>query len=307
MATLEEIISGFGTSPFGTSPFGTAMALEEPLELEEVIALRENLIRVTFNVAPRFTLLNDPNDAASADRYSIAPVDGTFGRDGDPAKPVTVVFIEQVEDTGGTVLDLILDRPMSPAPAQYDLTFTGLVTAVGQIPFATTTITFLAVFKGISPPTPDLAINNRDIANPQSLSALYDPLPISTGQDLNELLGTYQPDAQGDLAFDEGLTAYKKRVFRRLITKRGTFAHLPNYGVSVPQTVQQLARIGVREQLAIEAESQIRQEPETVDVSVNIVIDNDHPDIARYQIKARTSFGPNIDFDVPVSFSPTGT
>ena len=119
---------------------------------------------------------------------------------------------------------------------------------------------------------------------------------------MEELLDKFQADSQGDLAFDEGLTSYRKRVFRRLTTKKGKFAHLPDYGVSVPSSVKQLGRAGVREQLAVDAEVQIKREPETVAVSVAIV--ETQPEIYSYRIRARTSFGKTINFDVPTSFSP---
>lgn len=297
--------SGFGTSPFGTGPFGTSLVLSG-ITLEQVQVLRENLIRLVFNAAPRFTQLLDPNDASDSKRYTITAVDGSVGRDGEPARPVTAVAVAQVENTLGAELDLTLDRPMSPEPAEYDITITGLVSDVGEIPLPTDTVRFTGLFKGIVPLVPEFIINNRDIANPQTRQGIFDPLPVQEGQPLDPLLGTLPIDSQGDLAFDEGLAGYKKRVMRRLTTRKGKFAHLPSYGVSILTSIKQLARPGLREFLADEAESQIRQEPETVDVSVELIVDENNPAITRYQIRARTNFGQLPDFDVPLSFSPTG-
>lgn len=302
---MPSLTFGFGSMPVGSGPFGSALAAGAGLSVLTTLAIRENVVRVTFNEAPRYTQLGDPNDAASASRYAIVPVDGTTGRDGNPTRPVSVAAIEQA-NAGGTVLDLVLDRPMSPEPGVYDLTLTGLVTAAALLPMATTTVQYTALFKGLVPPIPEKIINNRDIANPQTLASIMQPLPVATGESLDGLLGTYQPDSQGDLAFEEGLIAYKKRVFRRLVTRRGAYAHLPNYGIGVLQTTKQLARAGIREQLAIEAEDQIRLEPETIDVSVAIVVDSNDLSLSRYRIRARTSFGPNIDFDVPITFTQTG-
>jgi hypothetical protein len=286
-------------------PYGTSMPAGVALDLLEVLAIRENVIRVRLNVSPKFTMLGDPNDASDARRYTVVPVVGSTGRDAEPTRPVTVIAVEQVNDEG-TILDLILDRPMSPEPGEYDVTLSGLVTAVGEIPMLDTTRRYTALFKGLVPLIPEFIINNRDIANPQTRSGIFDPLPVVENQELDALLGTFREDSQGDIAFDEGLAGYRKRVMRRLTTRKGKFAHLPNYGVSMMTSIKQLARAGIREFMAEEAESQIRQEPETVDVSVALVVEAAHPDITRYRIRARTNIGQLPDFNVPLSFSPTG-
>lgn len=297
--------AGFGTGPFGTMPFGTALSPSATLVIESILALRENMFQVAFNVPPRFTQLRDPNDASDPRRYVARLVPGT-GRDGNPAKPVRVIMVEQEPGTDGAVLNLWLDRPMSPEPCQYDLTISGLVSATGYIPLDPVTERVIAVFKGIVPLIPEFIINNRDLSNPQSRHGIFDPLPVEEGQNLDKLLGTYPSDSQGDVAFDEGLAGVRKRVMRRLTTRKGKFAHLPNYGVSTIASIKQLSRAGLREFLAEEAEQQIRQEPEVVDVSVVIVVDESRPDMARYQVRVRTNFGQMPNLDVPISFSPTG-
>lgn len=303
MATVA--LAGYGTGSFGTLPFGTAVAGPIPLELESVLAVRENVVRVTFNVAPRYTQLLDPNDASDARRYDYVPVAGTQGRDGEPTRPASVIVVEQVDGFDGTVLDLILDRPMSPEPGQYELTISGLVSSVGEVPLVDTIVVVTALFKGITPPIPEFIINNRDIANPQTRQGIFDPLPVAEGQELDPLLGTFPEDSQGDLAFDEGLAGFKKRVMRRLTTRRGRFSHLPNYGVSTITSIKQLARPGIRETLADEAEQQISQEPETVSVSVELVV-GERPEVTFYRVRVRTNFGQHPDMDIPLSFSPTG-
>lgn len=298
---------GFGTGHLGTLPFGTSFPIATPLSVLEVFAVRENLIRVVFNVPPRYTQLLNPNDASDSRRYAITPITGTIGRDGLPTRPVSVIVVEQSEGYDGEVLDLILDRPMSPEPSRYQIVISDLVTAVDQTPMVSSAILeFVGLFKQVLPPIPELLINNRDIANPQSLTQIFDPLPVAEGDDLNALLGTFREDSQGDLAFDEGLAGYRKRVMRRLTTRKGRFAHLPNYGVSLITSVKQLSRAGVRESLAQDAEQQIRSEPETIAVSVQVVVDQSHPDIARYQVRARTNFGELPSFVVPLSFISAG-
>lgn len=303
MATVA--LAGYGSGSFGTFPFGTAEPGDVPLELLSILAVRENVVRITFNVAPRYTQLLDPNDASDARRYLMEPVAGTEGRDGEPTRPVGVIVVELVDGFDGTVLDIIIDRPMSPEPGKYNLTISGLVSDVGEVPLDDTIVEVTALFKGIVPLIPEFIINNRDIANPQTRQGIFDPLPVTEGQELDPILGTFPEDSQGDVAFDEGLAGFKKRVMRRLTTRRGKFAHLPNYGVSTLTSLKQLARPGIRETLADEAEQQILQEPETQSVSVELVI-GDRPEVTVYRVRVRTNFGQMPDMDVPLSFSPTG-
>lgn len=294
---MPTTLSGYGTLPYGTGSFGTGIAVPT---LAQAFAVRENVLRLVFSEPPRYTRLLDPNDASDPRRYSIAAVSGTFGRDEEPTRAVAPIVVEVVDDEG-LILDLILDRPMSPDPSEYDVTIAGLVSALSLSPFLSTTVRYFGLFKGIKPLVPELVVNNRDIANPQSYIGVYGTgLPIAEGQNPDALLGGFVADATGDLAYDEGLVGYTKRVYRRLTTRRKGFSHLQNYGVSTLASVKQLARAGVREFLADEAESQIRQEPETVDVSVDLVVDPAHPELGRYRIRAQARFGRVPVFTVPV-------
>ena len=294
--------SGFGSGSFGGMPFGTGLPLASVFQLAALDVWRENALRLTFTEPPRYTQLGSPNDAADPRRYTLSPVPGSTGRDGEPARPVSIARVDAVAGAEGRVLELWTDRPLSPYPAAYELAVSGLVSATTTVPLPAFAVGFPGLHKGIPPLVPEFVLDNRDIANPQTRQGIFDPLPVEEGQALDPLLGTFPVDSRGDLAFDEGLAGYKKRVMRRLTTRRGKFAHLPNYGVSILQSVKQLARAGVRETLASEAESQIRQEPETVDVSVSLIVDEQKPNLSRYRIRARTSFGELPNFDTPITF-----
>lgn len=99
-------------------------------------------------------------------------------------------------------------------------------------------------------------------------------------------LGKFQTDETGDLATVQGLRAYSDRVFRRLSTRKDKFGHLPGYGTLFAAYSKQLARTGVKELLALDAEEQIRQEPETTSVSVIVRQDPNHPEVAYYDVFA---------------------
>lgn len=166
----------------------------------------------------------------------------------------------------------------------------------------TTTVRAPAVFKEIVAPQVDSGRVTRDLANPQTLRGA-----VASGvalPDAAALLGTFRVDAQGDYAFDEGVETIRKRVVRRLVTMRGGFAHLPNYGVGIPALGKRLAVAATLAAVAADAESQILSEPDVAEVSVRPVIDPRAPGLVRFQVRVRTKEGKPTEFDVP--FVTTG-
>lgn len=99
-------------------------------------------------------------------------------------------------------------------------------------------------------------------------------------------LATFVADETGDLATVQGVEAWLQRVKRRLTTRRGRFLHLPDYGVQIPASVKTLSRPGAREALAIDAEDQIRREPETRSVSVSVRVDANVPNLIWFDVNA---------------------
>jgi hypothetical protein len=291
---------GWGGAPWGGGGWGGAGA--GPLQVSAVLAVAENILRLTLTRQVYFSTLLDPLDASDPTHYAVAIVAGTSGLDGTPVRPVVVVHVDPSPTFAliGTQLDLTLDRPMTAFPAQYVLTVSNLiaadlVTTLDPPPFNAAQ-TF-AVFKLIAQPRIDQPTPSRDFGNPQLRSAMLDPLP-NPGNALN--LGVYTVDDSGDYAFDEGLTGYKKRILRRLITMPGGFAHLPAYGVGITSHGKQLVRASVLEGLAQEAQKQIFLEPETSSASVHAAMDPSVPGLVRFQVRAQTKTGQSLRFSARV-------
>lgn len=286
--------AGWGLTGWGGGDAGDA------LQLLLALAIRENVVRLYFNTPPRFTELLDPSDAANPARYAVTPLDGTFGADELPTRAVSPALIAQVVEPGaaGTQIDVTVDRPFSPYPGRYRVSTNQLVTAAGGalLDEAYSSTVFDAVARGLLPPLPSLVMGRRDIANPQVLAAFTS---AATDDEAAALLATFVVDETGDYATDQGEASYRKRVFRRLTTRKGRFAHLPTYGVGVPGAVKQIGRAGVREALAAEAEAQIRLEPETRDVQVTIERSLDRPELTILRVRARTIAGETMDMNVP--------
>lgn len=264
------------------------------LNLLQALCVRENVVRLRFDVALYFSNVLDPGDASEIARYKLQPLLSTIGSDGLPPRDV---WPARAQLYSPTEIDLWVDRRFSPFPARYSVAVNGLFIENLTEGLGSASAEFFAVRAGKPTSLPEDLISNADLSNPQSLSTIPEGLPAT-----DELLGTYPVDDTGDLARDIGLASYKKRVLRRLSSKKGKYAHLgANYGVAFPQSVKTLARAGVLAALAADAMAQIREEPETVDASVRVV---QQGGVFFFKIRVRCSFAQQpVDLLTPVQFT----
>lgn len=274
----------WGATPWGDGLGGTGAALE----LVSVIATRENVFRATFTLPVYFTGLLDPKDSGYVARYKVDVVDST-GIDGSATWPVTPVRVDAVADDPYSV-DIVLDRPMTPWPSRYLITLNGIwdSTQTLMLPLGTQTVA-TGVHQNIEPASSLEAPQARDFANPQTRSAALDLADPDDPRNLAAL----PIDDTGDIAFDEGTISLKKRLLRRLFTKRGGFAHLPDYGVDVMSYGKRLGTGSIRAQLAADAEQQLGSEPEIAKVVVRVQL-TDSPGIYRLDVLARTRQGTTL-------------
>jgi hypothetical protein len=289
---------GFGSVSWGFGAYGSG---ETPLALLSAEPVRDNVVRLTFNQALLFTGTGEPGDASVIDYYDVTAIDGTVGADGFLARKVSpaIATLSDIEGSLGAQIDLIVDRPFSPSPAQYLVSVHNLKSAdLTLLQAGSTSASFDGLYRQLPPPMPEHAHGRRDIANPQTLQALG-----LTGTDVpdQKLLGAYVPDDTGDYARDEGMPSYRKRIFRRCMTRKGAFAHLQNYGLGLIDQIKKLGRASVRETLASDAEAQIRLEPETVDVRCVFVQSRDVPGLFFLKIRAKTTAGETLSDDLPFS------
>lgn len=294
---------GWGSEWWGAGGWGGPTSAA--LQLVDAVAIRENVVQLTFNQPVYFSELLDIPDGSIISKYTVAPVAGSVGIDGNPARPVNVAAValaQTPEDQGdlppgsqfGAVLDVTLDRPMSPFPCAYTITVSQLFDADLSVALdpGHATLQYAAVFKVFVPPQISTPAFNRDFSNPQSLfGATNLPNPQNVAN-----LGVF-PISDGDYAIDSGLQGYKKRCFRRLYTAVAGFLHLgPTYGVGIPQQGKKLARPATIAQLAASAESQIGQEPETKSVHVTGARDTQNPGLTRFTVIAVTKGGASTKF-----------
>jgi hypothetical protein len=263
------------------------------LNLIQALCVRENVIRLRFDVPLYFSAVLDPGDASDLARYAIEPDETS--RDGlgvvpRPVWPARAQLYSPLE------VDLWGDRRFSSFPSRYTVQVNGLRTEDLSEGLGTSSAVMIAVRAGLPPPRVDLSISNADLANPQSLSTI--PAGLTPTEDL---LGTIPVDSTGDLAHDDGLVSYTKRVLRRLSTKKGKYPHIREYGVNFPQSVKTLARAGTLASLAADAASQIREEPETQSASVQVI---QQGGVAYFKIRIRCALSATpIDLLSPIQFT----
>jgi hypothetical protein len=286
----------WGSGSWGGGPGGGAISFLA------AVPIRENVVRVEFDNKVNLTGLLEDADASRPDKWAVTADSSTTGLSGDPARAVSVVRVEfSSTDEGvaptdfGRFVDLVLDRPLTPFPAEYDVTWDGIFSAdLGGFSSGETRI--FSTYRVLDPPQVQFASPRRDFANPQTLSNAKDPLP-DPGNALG--LGVFRVDDGGDYAFDEGVQSLKKRVIRRLVTRKGAFAHLPNYGVGIPDEAKRLGIAAVITRLAADAQLQIAKEPDVSQARVTPFVDQNNPGLVFFRVAVRPRVGNAIQFDVP--------
>ncbi len=267
-----------------------------------VFAVRENTVRVVFTQSVYFSKILDLHDAFNPGAFAVAPIAGTFDGLGVAARAVNVLETELATSESvppvldaevGYFLDIIVDRPLSSFPARYTLTCTSLQNAAKSIVLATDTHSFDGVYRELQGATLERPGELRDLANAQTGAQLATEVP-----DELRVLGSYLV-VDGDYAFDEGNTGRKKRIFRRILTKKGGFAHLPGYGLGVRDRVKRLARFDVVGRLSTEATLQIQREPDVAKAIVTVDFGS-KPNLMRMHVGVRPRGGKSQKFTVSV-------
>ncbi len=265
----------------------------------DALPIRENVVRVEFSEAVHLTRLYEAIDAARPEKWTMTPDTTTIGYSGDVARAVGIADVAlATEEDGieeadlGRFVNVTLDRPMTPFPASYTLEWVDIY-AADQGSTSSGTAIVLATYRLLTQPQVDVVRPTRDFANPQ----LFSDATVSVGDPFS--LGTFGVADDGDYAFDEGLASLKKRVIRRLITKKGAFAHLPEYGVGIPYEGKKLGTTAVLSRLSGEAEAQLRREPDVAQAKVTPFLDSERPGLVFFRIVVRQRAGNPVAFEVP--------
>lgn len=255
----------------------------------DAVAIRENVVRVEFSEVVNFTGLLEPEDVSLPSHWLVTADASTTGMAGDAARVVGVIGVELAGSNAGVetvdlgrFVNLLLDRPMTPYPGVYAVTWTDISASDFSSSVSGST-TIFGAYRVLAKPTIESPRRSKDFAAP------VDPFQ----------LGTFGIDETGDYAMEEGIVSLKKRIVRRLTTKKGAFLHLPTYGVGIPQELKKLATNETLSRLRGDAELQISEEPDVQQVKVTLVIDPTVPDLVRFRVAVKPKLGNAVAFEVP--------
>lgn len=291
-------MTGWGGSGWGGSGWGGYSLGGGPLVVNGLVAVAENVLQVQFASPIYFSGLLDSPDGSNPAIWTISPVAGTTGYDGQPARLVSVASVALADATAQNV-NLTTDRPMSPYPAQYVVTVNGAYSADLTTQARGQTASTLAVYRVINSPQIEAPAPGRDFANPQTLRAAQ---ASTIAQPAQTILGSLGYSGDGDYAIDQGDEGLRKRLTRRTFCRKNGFAFLPGYGVGARQRVKTLATTANREALAADCEAQYSQEPEVQRTVVSSHLDSQRPNLARLAVVIVKKDGRSVKYTslVPV-------
>lgn len=289
----------WGSGTWGNGSWGGGVPTD-PITIVDCQPIRENVIRVEFDMVLFHTGLLEGKDSSRLEKWVVTADPSTTGISGEAARAVRVVKVELTGEDGGVAPEdygrfasLILDRPMTPWPAVYSVAWSDIWGAESTSG-TTGSATMLAAYRRIEPPTIEAPRRSRDFANPQNVRLGRGSFP-----DPELVLGTFGIADDGDYAMDEGEASLKKRILRRVMTRKNAFVHLPGYGVGVPEHAKKLGRGAVISSLRADAEAQIGEEPDVAATRVVIVQEPNEPGLVKFRIAVRPRFGRPFAFESP--------
>jgi hypothetical protein len=204
-----------------------------------------NTVDLVFSEEPNHLDPVNPDDAFHIPNYTVT----------GPVSPLPERLIQAVSYEGDNTVRLWFDGPLVPDEI-YNFSITDIEGESGNILVGEPILLSLTAFGADRVPVP-LQQDPRqswDIRNPQS--------PDDAPQ--NAPLGTFVLNDDGDLDIETKRQYLRKRIFRRLGTRKGAMYHLPEYGLELADKT--LYTGTTLRQLQQEVESQISLEPDVVSV-----------------------------------------
>ncbi len=273
-------IEGWGLDQWGLEKWGGVDPLP-PLTLDSALAISTKEVQVTLNREPQSLAPTAPGDALNPDTWIIQRLDTAqiFSTLSVRQLSPLVFVVNVLEDFGpSTATHRILSTTLLDAdggqisnPPLNRADYAGILSAEAKDEVTRARLRINAV---------------RDVANP--------PLPATgTGTTVG---GTLIINNAGDYDLESGAPLLRKLIIRRLITTKGGFFHLPDYGLGlgVKETLPAANLITLR----AEAIRQIKREPEVEETDVQLTLSTQNELTVRIRAKTRT--GGDVDF----SFTP---
>jgi hypothetical protein len=229
-----------------------------------------NSVDLVFSWPPKHTDPADPSDGINLDNYTVT----------GPVSPLDERLLQSVVYLGDNTLRLYFDGPLVPGEL-YAIAIANVeASGGGALTPDPTNISFVAFGADAEPvPLERQPAGAWDIRNPQT----------AADAPQNADLGTFVIDDTGDLGVETRRRYLRKRVFRRLTTRKGSNVLEPGYGLEYEaKGLQTPARL---RRLQQDAETQLRQEPGVRGVRASVAQDAVAPGIVVLTVRVFDEFG----------------
>lgn len=265
----------YGSGGAGSVPFGSGLGAG--LNLAEQSAL--NAVDVTFSDAMVATDPATAWDVLRPSNWSLEPYD---------PHDSTIRLAQHAERLSAEQVRVLFDGRLDPDVVYRIFVDDGVLDATGAPIDPGCLSALFGTFRPQRRPPLPQDRQPLDIANPFMIkdADIVDPPPLST----------FQATDQGDVAPDSGRVNRRKRIFRRLTTPEGGFAHLPDYGLA-PE-IKGLTRTGFLRELASKAREQIELEPDIARAEVSA--SSPEPGLTFLHVRAFDRDGGVDTFTVPL-------
>lgn len=273
-------------SPTTVVPFEIVLSAPPPaFGLVAITPLNSNTLRAFFSSEPRHVSPLGSTDVTNRLNWTL---NRTAGLGGVPVLEGVENAIAQpsaiVGFPGMWSVDIRTNQPVLLAATYQAILSTAVVSATGVYAIA-------APWDRASCPG---IVSTRDRARLQ-------PASTRGGLDIHYDLfrGTFQLDPRRDIGLHGGTGYVKKRIIRRLITRKGGFFHLPDYGADL--RVKELLRTTDLALIRDEVERQVRREEEVEAVTVELA--RPSQGVLVVSVRARTSLG---GFELGIELDESG-
>lgn len=268
---------GWGLDPYGLGPLGNA-PFAAGVSILTAIAVTTKEVRVYLSAEPTHTSKVTPGDALNPATWTIQRLDGP-----------TYLNVAAVVEYAPTMYGIQTMQALGPASVMHELSSVTLLDIGGGLILPPRKAQFAGLIAdteaGIAAKLARRGALARDIANPSA--------PKSTPDSFG---GTLVIGSAGDYDTVTGAELVKKLIVRRLMTGRGEFFHLPEYGVDfqVKGTVQP----GSMRQLKTAIERQVLKESEVSAASASLLLDSSNTLTIAIKATLRPT-GEQVQFNVP--------
>lgn len=242
---------GWGFDDFGLLPYGDAAgSIGISLKAASVVSTRQVEVEVSNLAQDDSPFL--AGDALNPSTWLVQRLD-------------SLVFLNvvSVTQTGTYKYTLLCLEEFGPVGVTHRVSSTTLKDQSGNAIVSPRQADFLGITDAAKDTVEDRLATRRmaavDIANPQVPKEPF-------------FAGTLQLGADGDYLLESGTQLIRKLWLRRLVTQKGDFFHLPDYGVGIrvkePIPVANLGR------LKTQIEEQLAREPEVESVTATVSMDS---------------------------------